>query len=347
MTPELNRIEPARPGGTPGTGRRIVLLAGGVGGSNFALGLRAALAPGDELTVIRNTGDDWWIAGLRIQPDIDSMLYALAGVKDLTKGWGRADDSLRVSGELAAWGVGREWFELGDLDLGAHIARTSWLRAGATVSEAVARLTARWPLGALMLPMTDAEVDTQVVLPDETIHFQEWWTRYRARREPLAFENPGIAAARPAPGVLEAIAAADIVVLAPSNPIVSIGPILAVPGIADALRQTEAPVVGVSPIIGGAPVRGMADVCLRVAGVACTASGVAAHYGARRDGGVLDAWLIAEEDQAEATAVEGLGIRSAVRPLWMTDAAHSRALGEDVLAVAASVTPQRRSPVER
>ncbi|MGB4780131.1 2-phospho-L-lactate transferase, partial [Microbacterium sp.] len=249
---------------------RVVLLAGGVGGSTFAVGLRDELLErGGELTVVCNTGDDLWLSGVRLQPDVDSMLYGLAGVKDTTKGWGRAGDSTRVSAELRAWGVGWDWFELGDLDLGAHLARTSWLRDGATVTEAVARLQRRWELGATLLPMTDAEVDTHVVIDGRYMHFQEWWTRHRARLEPERFENPGIAGAAPAAGVREAIAGADAVILAPSNPIVSIGPILTVPGIRDAVAHAPGRVVGVSPIIAGAPVRGMADVCLRVAGVAC------------------------------------------------------------------------------
>ena len=332
---------------------RIVLLAGGAGGSAFAVGLRDVVRErAGELTVICNTADDWWLAGLRIQPDVDSMLYGLAGAKDTTKGWGRAGDSLRVAGELQAWGATPPWFELGDLDLGAHIARTSWLRAGATPSVVLERLQARWAdeIGARLLPMTDAEVETHVVLDDtdnpenpenpETIHFQEWWTRYRAKREPRSFTNPGMATATPAPGVLEAIAGADVVLIAPSNPIVSIGPILAVPGVREAVASTPAPVVGVSPIIGGAPVRGMADVCLRVAGVECSAAGVAAHFGARsqatgvQGAGLLDAWLIAEEDASSQPAIEALGLAAPVRPLWMRGPELTRALASDALAAA-------------
>jgi LPPG:FO 2-phospho-L-lactate transferase len=190
----------------------------------------------------------------------------------------------------------------------------------------------RWDLGARLLPMTDAEVDTIVVLEDGSrLHFQEWWTRHRATLTPARFENPGVGEAVPAPGVTEAIAAADIVLLAPSNPVVSIGPILAVPGVRHALRETAAPVVGVSPIIGGKVVRGMADVCLTAIGVATSAVAVAGLYGARTDGGLLDAWLLAEEDEAAADEVAGLGIRSLVRPLWMTDDALQTALGEAAL----------------
>jgi LPPG:FO 2-phospho-L-lactate transferase len=301
---------------------RVVVLAGGVGGSTFTLGVREALARrGDpEATVVVNTGDDLWLAGVRLQPDVDSVVYALAGQNDTVRGWGRAGDTERVNAELQAWGGGWPWFTLGDLDLGTHLARTGWLRDGLTPTEVLGRMSERWPLGVRLLPMTDAEVDTHVVVADGgRMHFQEWWTRHRATLAPSAFENPGIAAAAPAPGVVDAIAAADVVLVAPSNPVVSIGPILSVPGLREALAATSARVVGVSGIIGGKVVRGMADVCLTAIGVETRADAVAAHYGARAHGGLLDAWVLAEEDAALAPAVDALGIRSRVAPLWMTD----------------------------
>jgi len=316
----------------------VVVLAGGVGGAKFTLGVREALSRrGDTpATVVVNTGDDLWLSGVRLQPDIDSILYALAGQNDTQRGWGRAGDTERVNAELQEWGAGWPWFTLGDLDLGTHLARTGWLRDGLTPTEVVARLSERWPLGARLLPMTDAEVDTHVLLEDgRRLHFQEWWTRHRATLAPAAFENPGIAAASPAPGVLEAIARADVVLLAPSNPVVSIGPVLAVPGIRDALRTTPARVVGVSPIIGGRVVRGMADVCLTAIGVDTAADAVARHYGARAARGVLDAWLLAEEDADLAPAVASAGIRPVVAPLWMTDVAASAAIADAALAAAA------------
>jgi len=312
----------------------VVVLAGGVGGAKFTLGVRAALSRrgAPEATVVVNTGDDLWLAGVRLQPDVDSILYALAGQNDTVRGWGRAGDTERVNAELQAWGAGWPWFTLGDLDLGTHLARTGWLRDGLTVTQVVQRLSQRWPLGVRMLPMTDAEVDTRVVLAEGRMHFQEWWTRHRAALPPLAFENPGIEAATPAPGVLEAIAGADVVLLAPSNPVVSIGPILAVPGIRAALRETPARVVGVAGIIGGHVVRGMADVCLAAIGVDTRADAVAAHYGARTAGGLLDAWVLAEEDAALAPAVEARGIRAVVAPLWMTDVDASAAIAETALS---------------
>ena len=314
---------------------RIVVLAGGVGGSRFVLGVRAALhAHGTvdtaaRLTVIVNTGDDLWLSGVRLQPDVDSITYALAGVNDTERGWGRQGDTERVNAELQAWDGGWPWFTLGDLDLGTHLARTGWLREGLTPTQVIERMSHRWDLGARLLPMTDAEVDTIVVLDEGTrLHFQEWWTRHRASLPPRAFENPGIAEALPAPGVVEAIASADAVLLAPSNPVVSIGPILSVPGVREALRATAAPVVGVSPVLGGTVVRGMADACLAAIGVETSASAVAGLYGARADGGLLDAWLLAEEDEVLADEVAGFGIRPVVTPLWMTDAARSAALAE-------------------
>jgi LPPG:FO 2-phospho-L-lactate transferase len=272
---------------------------------------------------------------VRLQPDVDSIVYALAGVNDAVRGWGRAGDSERVNHELQAWGAGWPWFTLGDLDLGTHLARTGWLRDGLTPTQVVERMTRRWPLGARLLPMTDAEVDTVVTVGDGSrMHFQEWWTRHRAELQPVRFENPGIDRARPAPGVIEAIASADVVLIAPSNPVVSIGPIVAVPGVREALHATAAPIVGVSPIIGGKVVRGMADVCLTAIGVETSAAAVAAHYGPRTDGGLLDAWLMGEEDAAFAADVAGRGIRPVVVPLWMRDAAASAAIVDAALAAA-------------
>ena len=307
---------------------RIVVLAGGVGGSKFVVGVREAArrrwpaaAGGSraEITVIANTGDDLWLSGLRLQPDVDSMIYALAGVNDTERGWGRTGESERVAAELHAWNAGWPWFTLGDLDLGAHIARTGWLRDGAPVTEVVTRLAGRWPLGVTLLPMTDAEVDTHVSTDRGRMHFQEWWTRHRASLPAHGFDWPGIEQSAPAPGVLEALAAADAILFAPSNPVVSVGPILRIPGISDAVRAARGGVVGVSPIIAGAPVRGMADACLAAVGIPATADAVGLHYGSRATGGLLDAWLIAEEDAALAPGLDAEGVRALVHPLWMRD----------------------------
>ncbi|MGT2426548.1 2-phospho-L-lactate transferase [Amnibacterium kyonggiense] len=316
---------------------RIVVLAGGVGGARFVRGLRALVrrdpAPA-AITVVANTGDDLWLAGLRVTPDLDSLLYALAGVNDAERGWGRAGESERVSAELAAFGVGWPWFTLGDLDLGTHIARTALLKEGLPLSAVVERLSARWPLGVRLLPATDAEVETHVVTAEGELHFEEWWVRTRAALPATAFVQRGVESATAAPGVREAIAEADVVVLAPSNPVVSIGTILGVPGIREALRETPAPVVGLSPVIGGSVVRGMADACLTAIGVATDAAAIARHYGARSAGGLLDAWLV---DEADAGAVEPLraaGISAQAVPLWMTDDDATAAMAEAAIALA-------------
>lgn len=327
----------------------VVVLAGGVGGSRFLTGMRAHLRetrPDGELTAIVNTGDDLWLAGLRITPDLDTIMYALAGINDTQRGWGRVGDTERVSGELREWGIGWPWFTLGDLDVSASIARTAWLREGTPLHEVVERLQARWPqIGVRLLPATDDEVETHVIVDDPErpgqvpvqrleMHFQEWWTRYRAALPALAFPQRGIDSAVAAPSVLEAIATADVVVLGPSNPVVSIGTILNIPGVRDAVRSTPAPVVGVSPIIGGAVVRGMADACLTAIGVQTDAAAVARHYAARAAGGLLDGWLV---DTVDADSVTGLAldrIEARAVPLWMTDETLSAAIAGEVLGLA-------------
>ncbi|CAN5301654.1 2-phospho-L-lactate transferase [soil metagenome] len=313
----------------------ITVLSGGVGGARFLRGLRAA-APDDAITAIVNTGDDMWLTGLRIAPDLDSIMYTLAGQNDEERGWGRLGESERVSAELRAYGVGWPWFTLGDLDIGTHLTRTSYLRDGLTLSEATARITARWDLGVTLLPVTDDEVETHVIVDNEgtSMHFQEWWTRHRAAVTARAFVQQNVLTATPAPGVLEAIAAADVIILAPSNPVVSIGTVLGIPGVRAALAAASAPVVGVSPIIAGAVVRGMADACLDAIGVETSAAAVARHYGSRGSGGVLDAWLIDETDAAAIGEIEAAGIRSRAVPLWMRDVPTSAQLAADALSLA-------------
>ncbi|MGW9112447.1 2-phospho-L-lactate transferase [Microbacterium sp. NPDC055683] len=317
---------------------RYTVIGGGVGCARFVAGLREHVRreePDARIDVVVNTADDWWVSGLRIAPDHDSLLYALAGVNDRARGWGRSGESERVSAELAEWGVAPDWFTLGDLDLGTHIARTAWLRAGATVSEVYARLGARWDLGVTLHPATDDEIDTHVLVDDGgRMHFQEWWVRHRAALPARAFEQEGIALARPSAGALEAVARADVVLVAPSNPVVSVGPVLAVPGMREAVAASPAPVVGVSGVIGGAVVRGMADACLAAIGVETDAAAVAQHYGARASGGLLDAWMVGLEDAASVARVEALGIATAAVPLWLRDADSSAQVARDALALA-------------
>ena len=275
-------------------------------------------APVPSLTCVVNTGDDMWLNGLRVCPDLDSLLYGLAGVGDRERGWGRADETQRVSAELIAYGVGADWFTLGDLDLGTHIARTQLLREGHGLAAVTHRLSARWELGATLLPATEAPVETRVRLADDsTLHFEEWWVRHRATLPAQEFVQAGADQAAPGPGVLEAIRDAEVVLLAPSNPIVSIGAILRIPGIADALRQTAAPVIGLSPILGDSHVLGMAAQCLQTVGVEVSAAGVALHYGARSAGGLLDGWLVDTHDADQVARVQAAGIACAAVPLLM------------------------------
>ena len=297
---------------------RITVLAGGIGGARYLRGVRAARSADDVIAIV-NTGDDITLHGLRICPDLDSVMYTLGGGIDAERGWGRADETWRIRDELATYGVEPTWFGLGDLDIATHLVRTQMLDAGYPLSDATAALCDRWKPGVRLLPMSDERCETHVVvdLPDagrQAIHFQEWWIRYRAALPAQAFVQVGLDDAKPAPGVLEAILHADVVLIAPSNPVVSIGTILAVAGVRDAVSTTAAPVVGVSPIIGGAPVRGMADACLAAIGVEVSAAGVGRHYGARGSGGLLDGWLVHSTD---AATVPGVAVRSV--PLLMSD----------------------------
>jgi LPPG:FO 2-phospho-L-lactate transferase len=296
---------------------RIAVLAGGVGGARFLRGVRAA-CPDDDITAVVNTGDDVTLHGLRVCPDLDSVMYTLAGVHDTERGWGRQGETWRIKDELTIYGAEPTWFALGDLDIATHLVRTRMLEAGYGLADVTAALCRRWEIGITLLPMSDERCETHVVVELDgarrAIHFQEWWVRYRAGLPAHAFVQVGVDDAQPAQGVLEAITTADVVLLAPSNPVVSIGTVLGVPGIRDALAGGPAPVVGYSPIIGGAPVRGMADACLPAIGVEVSAEGVGRHYGARSAGGVLDAWLVHTGDTAAVP-----GVRVASVPLLMSD----------------------------
>ena len=315
---------------------KITVLSGGVGGARFLRGLREhtrAALPGAEIAAIVNTGDDMWLTGLRIAPDLDSIMYTLAGENDEVRGWGRIGETERVSGELRAYGVGWPWFTLGDLDIGTHLTRSHLLREGEPLSAVTDRITSRWDLGVHLIPATDHEVETHVLVEGGELHFQEWWTRHRAALPALGFVQRGVDSATPAPGVLEAIADADVVLVAPSNPVVSIGTVLGIPGIRDALAATSARIVGVSPIIAGSVVRGMADACLTAIGVETSAEAVALHYGARSAGGLLDAWLVDETDAAAVATIEAAGITARAVPLWMRDPQTSARLAAEALAI--------------
>ena len=324
---------------------KVVVLVGGVGGARFLLGVKAALglppigAPENpagsehEITAVVNTGDDIWLHDLRICPDLDTCMYTLGGGIDGERGWGRAGESWVVKAELTSYGADPDWFGLGDRDLATHLVRTRMLRAGYPLSVVTAALCNRWRPGVRLLPATDDRCETHVVVADpqspRAMHFQEWWIRHRAELPVSEFVPVGADDAEPAPRVLEAITQADAVLLAPSNPVVSIGSVLAVPGIRAALRSGAARVIGLSPIVGGRAVRGMAEACLSAIGVPCDAGAVAAHYGARRAGGILDGWLVHTGDHA---TVPGVQVREI--PLLMTDIAATAEMSRAALDLA-------------
>ncbi|MEU6722086.1 2-phospho-L-lactate transferase [Nonomuraea wenchangensis] len=305
----------------------IVSLAGGIGGARFLRGLRAT-EPDATITVIGNTGDDITLFGLRVCPDLDTVMYTLGGGIDEEQGWGRAKESHVVKEELAAYGVEPQWFGLGDRDFATHIVRSQMLEAGYPLSQITEALCTRWQPGVRLLPMTDDRCETHVVIEDErgkrAVHFQEWWVRLRASVPAQSFALVGVDRAKPAPGVLDAIRQADVVILPPSNPVVSIGTILQVPGIREALLPKT--VVGVSPIIGGAPVRGMADACLTAIGVETTAQAVLELYGSD----LIDGWLVAEEDAGVALD----GVRVVSRPILMHDAEAAAGIARTALDLA-------------
>ncbi|MGN5389500.1 2-phospho-L-lactate transferase [Streptomyces sp. JL7001] len=299
---------------------RIVVLAGGIGGARFLSGLKSAV-PDADITVIGNTGDDIHLFGLKVCPDLDTVMYTLGGGINEDQGWGRADESFTVKEELAAYGVGPTWFGLGDRDFATHIVRTQMLGAGYPLSAVTEALCDRWQPGVRLLPMSDDRVETHVAITEagtgerRVVHFQEYWVRLRASVDAEAVVPVGAEQAKPAPGVLEAIVAADVIVFPPSNPVVSVGTILAVPGIREAVATAGAPVVGLSPIVGGAPVRGMADKVLAAVGVEATAAAVALHYGTE----LLDGWLVDTADADAVAEVEAAGITCRAVPLMMTD----------------------------
>ncbi|WP_037575773.1 2-phospho-L-lactate transferase [Phaeacidiphilus oryzae] len=322
---------------------RIVALAGGIGGARFLRGLKQAV-PGDgeqtEITVIGNTGDDIHLYGLKVCPDLDTVMYTLGGGINEEQGWGRAAETWSVKEEMKAYGVGPEWFGLGDRDFATHIVRTQMIAAGYPLSAVTEALCARWKPGVRLLPMSDDRVETHVLIEDRdapggrrAVHFQEYWVRLHAEVDAQAIVPVGAEESKPAPGVIEAIGEADVILLPPSNPVVSIGTVLAVPGIRQAVVEAEAPVVGLSPIIGGAPVRGMADKVLAAVGVETTAAAVAKHYGP----GLLDGWLVDTADAAAVPEVEEAGIACRAVPLWMSSVEASAEMARAALALAAEV----------
>ncbi|WP_016910646.1 2-phospho-L-lactate transferase [Streptomyces xiaopingdaonensis] len=319
--------------------QRIVVLAGGIGGARFLRGLKVA-APEAEITVVGNTGDDIHLFGLKVCPDLDTVMYTLGGGINEEQGWGRTGETFAVKEELGAYGVGPQWFGLGDRDFATHIVRTQMISAGYPLSDVTQALCSRWEPGVRLLPMTDDRVETHVLVDDpegegrKAVHFQEYWVRMRAGADAHAVVPVGAESAKPAPGVLDAVAHADVVLFPPSNPVVSVGTILAVPGIREAIAEAGVPVVGLSPIVGGAPVRGMADKVLAAVGVETTAAAVARHYGS----GMLDGWLVDTADASAVDEVEEAGIRCRAVPLMMTDDEATAAMAREALALAEEVS---------
>ncbi|WGX98479.1 2-phospho-L-lactate transferase [Nocardioides sp. L-11A] len=319
--------------------RRLTVLSGGMGGARFlqgllhgiATGTLPGVAPDAHVTVIANNADDWWIHGLKVCPDLDTVMYTLGDGIDPERGWGRRAETWSAKEELAAYGVEPTWFGLGDRDIATHLVRTQMLDAGYPLSQVTQALCRRWLAPSYgdaltLVPMTDDRVETHVAVADpdspsgrRVVHFQEYWVRLRAEVPAEQVVFVGLDETSPAPGVVEAITEADLVVLPPSNPVVSVGTILGVPGIREAVRATDARVVGLSPIVGDTHVRGMAEQMLTSIGVEVSAAGVGLNYGARSAGGVLDGWLIDERDAAQVARLEAAGIIAAAVPLMMTD----------------------------
>jgi LPPG:FO 2-phospho-L-lactate transferase len=333
--------------------RNLTVLSGGMGGAKFIQGLLHGIATGAvpgvaddaEVTVVANTADDLWVHGLKVCPDLDTVMYTLGDGIDAGRGWGRSDETWSVKAELAAYGVEPTWFGLGDRDVATHLVRTQMLEAGYPLSQVTEALCRRWLTPRhgdrlRLLPMTDDRVETHVAIPDpeapsgrRVVHFQEYWVRLRAEVPADAVVVVGLDEATPGPGVIDAITDADLVLLPPSNPVVSVGTILGVPRVREALVATRARVVGLSPIIGGSHVRGMANQLLGTIGVEVTSGGVGHHYGARHQGGVLDGWLVDETDADQLPRLHEAGLTAAAVPLYMTDPDTTAAMAAAAVAL--------------
>ncbi|SRR5579883_3222810 len=305
----------------------IVVLAGGVGAARFLQGV-VQVIPQEQITVIANTGDDREFYGLHVSPDVDIVLYTLAGLVDETQGWGIRNDTYHTMQQLHSYGY-ENWFNLGDRDLATHIHRTNLLRQGQTFSEITDQLRQSLGLRLRVIPMSDQPMATHIQTPAGLIHFEEYLVQRHCSDKVEDVVFVGKEHAKPAPGVLDAIKQAEAILIAPSNPIVSIGSILAVPGIHDALHEAQGMVVAVSPIVGGAPIKGPADKLMRGLKMDVSAVGVARFY---RD--FLDVMVIDERDADLAPAIEDLGIPTAVTNTIMSDMAAKAALARSVLQAA-------------
>jgi LPPG:FO 2-phospho-L-lactate transferase len=314
---------------------KVAALAGGIGAGKFLRGL-ARVVPGSDLTVIVNVADDIVVHGLHVSPDPDSVTYWLGDVFDRERGWGRRNESFRATEELRRIDPEAAWFGLGDLDLATHLFRTGRLAAGTRLSAVTASIARRFGVEARVLPATDDRVETRIECVDQLtgerldLHFQEYWVRRGARDAVKGIRYDGAPDAAPAPGVLDSIAEADVVVVCPSNPVVSIGPILAIPGVHDAVAARRTVAVGISGIVGGAPISGMADKLMPAAGIEITAAGVAEHY---RD--LVCAWLLDDVDRDLVARVESLGIRCGSTDTIMLDDDRAEAVARAALALLA------------
>jgi LPPG:FO 2-phospho-L-lactate transferase len=310
---------------------RVAALAGGIGAGKFLRGLVRIVAP-EDVTAIVNTGDDITMHGLHVSPDLDSVTYWLGDVFDRERGWGRRDETFRATEELRSFDPDQAWFNLGDLDLATHLFRSNLLRAGETLTGATAAVASRFGVVPRILPMTDDPVATRIAVVadgDELdLHFQEYWVRRGGRDEVKAVRYEGAERSRPAPGVLEALSKADAIVLCPSNPVASLGPILAVPGLRETVAARRSDVVGVSGIVAGAPLAGMADRLMPAAGAEVTAAGAAEFYR-----GLLGAWVIDDADRALIPRIEATGVRVGATDSIMTDDAKAESLARVALGL--------------
>lgn len=303
----------------------LVVLTGGTGGAKLIQGLSLEIEP-EELSVICNTADDFILHGLYISPDIDTITYTLAGMSDSSRGWGIQGDTFTVLGQLARYG-GEAWFKLGDKDLATHITRTRLLAEGMTLSQVTDKIRKTLAIKATVLPMSDDRVETRIETTQCQLSFQEYFVKERWRPEVKKLFFAGVDKSRPAPGVLEAIQQADGIVVCPSNPISSIGPILAVPGIRSALTKARGPVIGVSPIIGASAITGPAHKLMTAMEMEVSALGVAKNYA-----DFIDIFLVAPEDRGLKAGIEGLAIQAVESSIRMGSLAEKRRLAREVLA---------------
>lgn len=304
----------------------LVTLTGGTGGAKLVQGLSYEAGPG-ELAVICNTADDFVLCGLHVSPDIDTITYTLAGIGDPVKGWGIKDDTFAALEWLGKYG-GETWFKLGDRDLAMHLTRTSLLRQGIRLSQITERQCKALGIRATVFPMTDDRVETKIMTPEGEISFQEYFVKNRWADDVRGVFFAGAEKSRPAPGVVESIRDANAVIICPSNPVTSIGPILAVPGIRAALRETKAPVVAISPIIGGSPFSGPADKLMTAMEMEVSAYGVAKIYS-----DFLDVIFIGAEDKELKTRIEEIGIRTVIAPIQIASLDDKKRLARQVLAL--------------